>query len=94
MQYIMTIKYVPDADPAKGKAPVIWEAAAKRKMKEGSDTPIRPWRIPPEGHMKINVDGSFSEEESVGGTGMVLRDERGAIIASASCFLKPCHSPT
>jgi ribonuclease HI len=48
---------------------------------------------PPEGSVKLNVDGSFCKEMGVGGAGVVLRDDRGAIIVSKSLSLQPCLSP-
>jgi ribonuclease HI len=91
MQSLIMIKQFPHADPAKGKTAVIWETIPKKKnTKQGEP---RPWRKPPEGSVKLNVDGSFCKEMGVGGAGVVLRDDRGAIIVSKSLSLQPCLSP-
>ena len=37
------------------------------------------WQKPPLDHLKINVDGSFNKENSVGGWGYVVRDSDGDV---------------
>jgi hypothetical protein len=60
LESLLTIKQFPTADAAKGKTVVSWCKDKKLKTKSLSSVkPPRPWRKPPEGHVKINVDGSF-----------------------------------
>ena len=40
--------------------------------------------------MKINIDGSWIEGRSGGGTGMILRDEEGVIIFSSIMVESDC----
>jgi hypothetical protein len=44
---------------------------------------VKPWLKPPEGWVKLTVDGSFKVEDGLTCTGMVLRDADGNIISSA-----------
>jgi ribonuclease HI len=94
LESLLTIKQFPTADAAKGKTVVSWCKDKKLKTKSLSSVkPPRPWRKPPEGHVKINVDGSFCATSGKGGAGAVLRDDGGSIIASACRFLSNCRSP-
>uniref|UniRef100_A0ACD6A3W9 Uncharacterized protein n=1 Tax=Avena sativa TaxID=4498 RepID=A0ACD6A3W9_AVESA len=62
-----------------------------------SDRPVRPppiaklaakpWLRPPEGWVKLTIDGSFCMEDDTAGTGMVLRDSEGTVIFSACRFI-------
>ncbi|XP_071685472.1 uncharacterized protein [Lolium perenne] len=95
LESILTIKQFPNANPAKGKTVVTWERSKvmSKKRLETHVPPLRPWRKPPEGRVKLNTDGSFCEEPGVGGAGMILRDAEGQIIVSACKLLNPCQSP-
>jgi hypothetical protein len=42
---------------------------------------------------KLNVDGAWTDGESVGGTGMILRDDVGMISVSACWSIPSCSSP-
>ncbi|KAF5477566.1 hypothetical protein F2P56_004192 [Juglans regia] len=46
--------------------------------------PYCGWFPPPVGHLKLNVDGALFHEQSRSGVGMILRDETGKVIFSAS----------
>ncbi|KAK1681977.1 hypothetical protein QYE76_042825 [Lolium multiflorum] len=95
LESILTIKQFPNVDPAKGKTVVTWERSkvTRKKRLETHVPPLRPWRKPPEGRVKLNTDGSFCEASGVGGAGMILRDAEGQIIVSACKLLNPCQSP-
>ena len=72
-----------------------WETQMKKKGKKAVEVDVttRRWTKPPDGSVKLNVDGSFSESPSTGGAGMVLRDHTGDVIVSACRFLSHCQSP-
>ncbi|KAL6227535.1 hypothetical protein ACLB2K_001492 [Fragaria x ananassa] len=40
------------------------------------------WTCPPSGRLRVNIDGSFAHEEGRGGVGVVIRDHKGACVAS------------
>ncbi|KAF5469518.1 hypothetical protein F2P56_013583 [Juglans regia] len=46
------------------------------------------WQPPPAGVLKLNIDGATFHEQCRSGVGMVLRDERGKVLLTAS---KPKH---
>jgi hypothetical protein len=90
---LMTVKYCSPADDVKGKQPVVSEYCnTKRSMTKDPGQP-RKWCKPAEGIIKLNVDGSFDAATGVGGAGMVLRDEEGAVIFTACRYLPSCASP-
>ena len=95
LESILTIKKFPTADPVKGKTVLSWDIAAKQKKKSSvaGVRPLRPWRKPPYGHVKLNVDGSFCAASGTGGIGVVIRDDAGLVIVSACHFLSSCQSP-
>ncbi|KAK4737731.1 hypothetical protein R3W88_001428 [Solanum pinnatisectum] len=47
-----------------------------------------PWHRPPEGTIKLDVDGSFEQNTTNGGTGGILRDHLGNWISGFSCKIK------
>ncbi|WMV59346.1 hypothetical protein MTR67_052731 [Solanum verrucosum] len=51
-----------------------------------------PWHRPPEGTIKLNVDGSFKQNTTNGGTGGILRDHLGNWIAGFSCKVKEVNA--
>ena len=80
-----------------------WDKGKMTIQQEGAEQPIshvrevtrttRKWNPPPANWTKLNVDGSFSHEDGRAGTGMVLRDQEGAIIFSACRSLWSCPDP-
>ncbi|XBI67645.1 hypothetical protein VPH35_046956 [Triticum aestivum] len=74
------------ADPSKGKS--LMSYGAIRPLMDKSADP--KWAAPSSGFVKLNTDGSFAEDGSAG-AGMVLRDERGAIIFSSCRQLFHCR---
>jgi ribonuclease HI len=92
VESIATIKYYPQEDCIKGKAPAD-PMQAQSKKKEAHLEHVKRWTLPPEGWVKLNVDGSFDADSRAGGAGMVLRDDGGAIIFSACRYLMTCSSP-
>ena len=85
----------PSADMEKGKT-VISYVGRDRKQKSHEmllrDKPPERWTPPPLGSVKLNTDGSWLEEESTGGAGMILRDCTGAIIFASCRFIPRCAS--
>ena len=53
-------------------------------QKENSGIRRQGWEKPKEGFVKLNIDAAFSSETFSGGSGAVIRDDRGLFIA-ASC---------
>jgi ribonuclease HI len=92
---IMTIKYRPQADHIKGKAPVsdcmVRPIHVDVRVAEANEK--RSWSRPEEGWVKLNVDGSFHQESGEAGIGMILRDSSGDIIFSSCRQLFTCSSP-
>ena len=74
------------ADPSKGKS--LMSYGAIRPLMDKSADP--KWAAPSFGFVKLNTDGSLAEDGSAG-AGMVLRDERGAIIFSSCRQLFHCR---
>jgi hypothetical protein len=52
--------------------------------------PGKIWSKPPDGWVKLTVDGSFKLDEGTSGRGMVLRGVDGNIVVFACRFLSPC----
>ncbi|KAK4733524.1 hypothetical protein R3W88_007785 [Solanum pinnatisectum] len=46
------------------------------------------WHKPPEGVLKLNIDGSFEQNTTNGGTGGVIRDHFGKWITGFTCKIK------
>jgi ribonuclease HI len=94
---LLLIKQNPGADPAKGKFTITYDhmlsRGHKRTVKQKARQELKRWSKPPPGWVKLNVDGSWVEEGHKGGTGLILRDEEGSILAAASRHLKTCASP-
>ncbi|XBI22073.1 hypothetical protein VPH35_063136 [Triticum aestivum] len=88
---LICIKQNPKVDFSKGKMVVdIVSKLSKlstvaRKVGEQVEG---PWCLPPSGSEKLNVDGAFKQEESMGGAGMLLQNDTGAIIFSLCRFLR------
>jgi hypothetical protein len=74
----------------KGKKPVMYTTAAQKKtVKEDQ---LGSWEKPDVGWTKVNVDASFSIEQSSGSWGAVARDHDGRVIASAWGIIEHCRS--
>ncbi|KAK1644334.1 hypothetical protein QYE76_062139 [Lolium multiflorum] len=93
---ILSIKEDPYADVVKGK--MVVQAHGWRKSKEHTQENKRDakvqskWQLPSPGWVKLNVDGSFMQQDGDGAAGMVLRDDRGEIIFSSCRYLSTCSS--
>jgi hypothetical protein len=77
-----------------GKTPIqVSNLTQTEKRRQGGDLVVKKQWVPPSsGWVKLNVDGPFHVEAKDGGVGMVLRDDRGAIIFTACRFLGACSS--
>ncbi|KAL6213943.1 hypothetical protein ACLB2K_013382 [Fragaria x ananassa] len=61
------------------------------KKKKGKRK-VTKWVCPPQGHLKINVDGSFQESHKHGGIGVVVRNEHGVCMAAFAQPLEYAHT--
>ena len=50
------------------------------------------WMCPPQGRLKINVDGSYMEEQGCGGIGVIIRNDSGMCMAALSRPVDYAHS--
>jgi ribonuclease HI len=73
----------------KGKLPIVASLAAP--VTDRQFVPESPWVKPSAGSVKLTVDGSF--KDGVGGAGMILRDDTGAVIFSSCRWISPCIDP-
>lgn len=73
----------------KGKTPVHALVQPKNVKVRPPDP---PWSPPPAGWMALSVDGSFSAADRSAGAGMILRDERGAVIFASCQLLFYCNN--
>ncbi len=78
------------ANLAKGKHVVSYLPGPSVKKACAQQAWIQKWRKPQPGWMKLNVDGSFDPNYENGGTGTILRDERGTVIFSSCRFFGRC----
>jgi hypothetical protein len=94
---LLCIKQHPQSDITKGKMVVDYGRTNAREKDAVQASvrllPSRFWSKPPDGIIKLNVDGSFSASEGNGGAGMVIRDHNGDIKLSACRHLVSCSSP-
>lgn len=72
-------------DLGKGKTPL-----TVPMVRTTGPTHVGRWKMPDAGWVKLNTDGSFSEDGGAG-AGMVLRDDKGAIIFSSCRVLFSCR---
>jgi ribonuclease HI len=76
----------------KGKKPFNPVMVNDQQNKVIDDLSYVRWERPPEGYLKLNVDGSFMESDGTAGVGMILRAHDGTIVFSACKSLKHCSS--
>jgi ribonuclease HI len=57
-----------------------------------SSFPIKVWRRPAEGEVKLNIDGAFMVCTAHGGIGVIARRFDGSTIFSACRSVRPCSS--
>jgi hypothetical protein len=63
---------------------------------EGNTNKLKPppekqWSPPPEGVLKINIDGAFQSESLNGAWGFVILDHEGAGVAAGAGCIGPTH---
>jgi ribonuclease HI len=94
---LLMIKQNPQADLSKGKTVIVYDhmqsKGQRRKQHTRASREDQGWTKPTPGWAKLNVDGAWMKEEGKGGIGMILRDEDGSIIFTASRYLPVCESP-
>ncbi|KAK1626717.1 hypothetical protein QYE76_001032 [Lolium multiflorum] len=78
-----------------GKMVVVPDAGfrAKTKDQDGRHKMRQGWTAPGQGSAKLNTDGSFLNNTEAG-TGMVLRDHQGAVVAAACREVTRCRDAT
>uniref|UniRef100_A0ACD5WUJ1 Uncharacterized protein n=1 Tax=Avena sativa TaxID=4498 RepID=A0ACD5WUJ1_AVESA len=76
----------------KGKQPILEDGITRLPGKKEQSL-IKPWSKPPDGWVKLSVDGSFREADHMAAIGMVLHDNEGSPIFSSCRFLDDCASP-
>jgi hypothetical protein len=89
--YLRTLREIKDMSTEhilKGKLPLIYSSFQAPRTLVKVSPPDKPWLKPPAGWVKLTIDGSFRAEDGNAGLGMVLRDEEGDIIFSASEFVQ------
>lgn len=62
---------------------IFWDACFHMRSIE-TQAPHSTWRPPPEGVLKLNLDGSFLKEERKGGYGGVIRNNNDHILQELS----------
>lgn len=77
---LIAVKMNSNFDMLKGKAVVSYDRMLLNEPIQ-CVKPSPPWEPPPDGWVKLNLDGSFVVDGA--GAGMVLQDSQGAIIFSA-----------
>jgi ribonuclease HI len=85
-----SIRDTPTDKILQGKQPVLVGAApcAKRKVRKPS---VKPWVRPPSGWVKLTIDVSYKRDNGYAGTGIVLRDDAGAVIFLSCRYLPACE---
>lgn len=76
-------------EPEKGKTIVAYDIAAVRPHVISAVVTAK-WFPPTVGWVKLNVDGSYTEDQKAG-VGMVLRDDKVSILFSSCRQLFSCH---
>lgn len=86
---LIGVKLNPNADPAKGKSCIVYEAP-RPEMARRQQLVALSWKPPMSGWMKLNTDGAFISLDAAG-AGMIMRDHLGAINFSACRALFTCR---
>lgn len=90
---LLCIQQYPNADDVKGKSVIAYCGQGGRRG--DAEPPAKQpelWKTPPPDWVKLNVDGSWQEENASGGAGMVLRDHAGDIIFASCRYIQRCAS--
>ena len=85
---LIGINLNPRADPAKGKACIVYDRPA-RVVKPTNVADVKRWCAPELGWNKLNTDGSFVSSEVVG-AGMIFQNHQGVINFSVCRSLFSC----
>uniref|UniRef100_A0A453J4P8 RNase H type-1 domain-containing protein n=1 Tax=Aegilops tauschii subsp. strangulata TaxID=200361 RepID=A0A453J4P8_AEGTS len=87
MDSLIGIKTDLSSDPNRGKSYITYEPRMPHAILNIAE---RKWSAPKLGWVKLEIDGSFMDDGSAG-AGMVLRDDKGAIIFSSCRQLFSCR---
>lgn len=90
---LLEVKQHPRADLSKGKHVIQYGQQQKINLLKGPISAPCRWDKPPQGWMKLNVDGSFVPNTGKGGIGAILRNSLGEVIFSACGYLGRCNGP-
>lgn len=91
---LLSLQANPNGDHVKGKMVTVPQYERRALSHAGEVVKKRQgWDAPPAGWAALSIDGSFSEKDDTTRAGMVLRDDRGAIIYSSCRELRRCMSP-
>uniref|UniRef100_A0A2N9HBQ0 RNase H type-1 domain-containing protein n=1 Tax=Fagus sylvatica TaxID=28930 RepID=A0A2N9HBQ0_FAGSY len=77
------------------RAETLIQEHARIHLKEHHQSPPNPkvsWQPPTSYKYKVNFDGAIFRESKEGGTGVVIRDQNGLVIATLSQRVKTCPS--
>jgi hypothetical protein len=80
------------AEIIKGKSVQV-SVASPRHMTVREKSPDKHWCRPPQGFVKLTVDGSFHATDGSAGAGMALHDDQGIVIFTACRFMNNCSGP-
>ena len=61
----------------KGKQLMVTHGTVVGKERKKAAPPVKYWTKPPDGWVKLTIDGSYKVEDGTAGTGMLLRDANG-----------------
>lgn len=90
LESLIAIAQNSNCDPVKGKAVISYDPAVNRPHEISRIVPPAKWLPPPVGWVKLNTDGSWTNDGRAG-AGMVLRDNLGNIIYSSCRELFSCR---
>ena len=68
-------------------------SAANAKKPRAPRRALCPWKAPPIGWVKANVDGAFDSASSSGGLGVVIRDSDGVVIGGGCVLVTHVNNP-
>ena len=90
IQSLDNIRQAPTEELIKGKQ-VVGKQYIHEQNIQSTQPPVR-WSRPPNGVLKLNVDGAYVAQTGAAGAGMILRRSDGSIVFSACRALQFCAS--
>jgi ribonuclease HI len=77
----------------KGKQIAVAPNPRDAHVQKKKDPPDKSWVRPPEGWIKLSIDGSYKADDGTAGTRIILQNDTGKIILSACRSLHACEEP-